>query len=117
VAFDVSNLSKARTFYDGFLGFEEYGVLRRKNGSVQMAFIKINGFQHLEVFVAQPPPGRGRLNHVAFYTDNAEQMREYLASRGVKVPERVGRGRTGDLNFMIRDPDGNAIEWVQAGRS
>jgi catechol 2,3-dioxygenase-like lactoylglutathione lyase family enzyme len=113
VAFDVSNLSKPRAFYEDFLGFEEYGVLPRKNGSVEMAFIKINDFQHLELFVTQPPPGKGRLNHVAFYTDNAEQMREYLASRGVQVPARVGRGRTGDLNFVIRDPDGNAIEWVQ----
>jgi catechol 2,3-dioxygenase-like lactoylglutathione lyase family enzyme len=113
VAFDVSDLPKARAFYEGFLGFQEYGVLRRKDGSVRMAFIKINDFQHLELFVTQPPPGKGRLNHVAFYTDNAEQMREYLASRGVKVPERVGRGRTGDLNFMIRAAGGNAIEWVQ----
>jgi hypothetical protein len=95
VAFDVSNLSKARTFYGDFLGFEEYGVLRLKTGSVQMAFIKINDFQHLELFVAQPPPGKGRLNHVAFYTENPEQMREYLASRGVQVPARVGRAGLG----------------------
>lgn len=113
VAFDVSSLSKARAFYESFLGFQEYGVLRRKDGSVQLAFIKINDFQHLELFVVQPPPGRGNLNHVAFYIDNAEQMRQYLSSRGVKVPQRIGKGKSGDLGFEVKDPDGNAIEWVQ----
>jgi catechol 2,3-dioxygenase-like lactoylglutathione lyase family enzyme len=129
VAFDVSNLSKARAFYESFLRFQEYGVLRWEDGSIQgvqengallpddgsirMVFIKVNNLQHIELFVAQPPPGRGRLNHVAFYTNNAEEMRDYLASRGVKVPQRVGKGKSGDLNFMIEDNEGHRVEIVQ----
>jgi lactoylglutathione lyase len=107
VAFDVSDLAKARAFYEDFLGFAEYGVLPGKDGSVRMVFIKINDDQHIELFTDPPSAGDGRLNHVAFYTDNAPQMREYLASRGVKVPERVGKGKTGDLNFEFKDPDGH----------
>jgi len=113
VAFDVSDLSKARAFYEDFLGFAEYGLLPGKDGSVRMVFIKINDDQHIELLTDQPPAGEGRLNHVAFYTDNAPQMREYLAARGVKVPERVGKGKTGDLNFEFKDPDGHTIEIVQ----
>ena len=113
MAFDVSDLFKARAFYEDFLGFAEYGVLPGKDGSVRMVFIKVNDDQHLELFTDPPQADDGRLNHVAFYTDNAPQMRDYLASRGVKVPERVGKGKTGDLNFEFKDPDGHTIEIVQ----
>ena len=40
-------------------------------------------------------------------------MRAYLASQGVKVPEKVGKGRIGNLNFNITDPDGHTVEIVQ----
>jgi lactoylglutathione lyase len=31
----------------------------------------------------------------------------------VQVPARVGKGRTGNKNFMIRDPDGHDVEIVE----
>ena len=40
-------------------------------------------------------------------------MRDYLASRGVTVPERVNKGRTGNKNFMVKDPDGHDVEIVE----
>jgi lactoylglutathione lyase len=40
-------------------------------------------------------------------------MRDFLASRGVKVPEQVGKGRIGNLNFNATDPDGHTVEFVQ----
>jgi lactoylglutathione lyase len=40
-------------------------------------------------------------------------MRAYLASRGVKVPEKVPVGRVGNANFNIKDPDGHTVEIVQ----
>ena len=50
---------------------------------------------------------------MALETDNAERMRAYLASRGVKVPDRVPKGRIGNLNFNITDPDGHTLEIVE----
>ena len=40
-------------------------------------------------------------------------MRKYLASKGVKVPEKVGKGRIGNSNFNVKDPDGHTVEIVQ----
>ena len=40
-------------------------------------------------------------------------MRRYLASRGVKVPERTPKGRIGNSNFNIKDPDGHTVEIVE----
>ncbi len=53
---------------------------------------------------------------MAFYvgdlTEDAHKMREYLASEGVKAPERAGKGKTGNFNYNIVDPDGNIVEIV-----
>lgn len=108
----VSDLGKSRAFYEGFLGFEEPFSLKRKDGTDRIAFIKINDHQYLELF-AEEPKTDGRLNHISIYTDDALRMRDYLASRGVKVPEKVGKGQTGNYNFNIRDPDDHTVEIVE----
>jgi len=112
MALFVSDLQKARAFYKDFLGYEEPYVLKRDDGSDRIAFIKINENQYLELF-AESPKEDGHLNHISFFTDSAEGMRVYLASRGVKVPDKVGKGRIGNLNFNIVDPDGHTVEIVQ----
>jgi catechol 2,3-dioxygenase-like lactoylglutathione lyase family enzyme len=40
-------------------------------------------------------------------------MRDYLAAKGVKVPEKVGKGQTGNKNYNITDPDGAIVEIVE----
>ncbi len=108
----VSDLPKARAFYENLLGFEEPFTLPEPDGSVEIAFVKINDRQWIELF-NRPSAGEGQLNHIAIYTDDADRMRDYLASQGIPVPERVGKGRTGNKNFMVKDPDGHNVEIVE----
>lgn len=112
VAYFVSDLPKTLAFYKNYLGFAEPYDLKRPDGTVRIAFIKINDYQHIELF-AEPPKDDGMLSHISIYTDNAELMRQYLASRNIKVPARVGKGKTGDKNFNITDPDGHTVEIVE----
>lgn len=113
VGFYVSNLPKALWFWKDFLGYAEPYDLKKKDGSVRIAFIKINNHQHIELFnEATTDPGV-YFSHIAFIVSNAEQMREYLASKGIPVKPHVGKGKTGDLNFEIKDPDGHLVEFVQ----
>jgi catechol 2,3-dioxygenase-like lactoylglutathione lyase family enzyme len=112
VAFHVGNIETARDFYEKFLGFAEPFSLTNPDGSLALAFVKINDRQYLELFPGLDPAA-DRLHHVAFETDNAEAMRAYLASRGVKVPDHVPKGRIGNLNFNITDPDGHTLEIVE----
>jgi catechol 2,3-dioxygenase-like lactoylglutathione lyase family enzyme len=109
----VSDLPKALDFWHGLLGYDESYDLKNADGTVHIAFIKINDHQHVELFNQQPPEGSGHLSHIAFTVSNAEQMRRYLASRGVAVDSKVTKGKTGDLNFEIKDPDGNLVEFVE----
>lgn len=112
VAFYVSDLTKTRAFYKDFLGYDEVFTLKRDDGTDRIAVMKINDQQYVELF-AEAPRDDDRLNHVAIYTDDAARMRDYLASRGIKVPEKVNKGRTGNYNFTITDPDGHQLEIVQ----
>jgi len=111
--FFVSDLPKALDFWQGLLGYAEPYDIKKPDGTTRIAFIKINDHQHIELFDEQPPTGSGHLSHIAFIVSNAEQMRLYLASRGISVGSKVGKGKTGDLNFEIKDPDGNLVEFVK----
>ena len=42
---------------------------------------------------------------MALETDDAEAMRVYLKSKGVTVPEQARKGRTGNINFTVKDPE------------
>ena len=112
VAVAVSDVEQARAFYGGLLGFAEPYVLRNNDGALSMTFFKINEDQYIEVFPGLDPAA-DRLRHIAFYTDGVEALRAHLASRGIQVPDRVPKGRIGNSNFTIKDPDGNLVEFVQ----
>jgi catechol 2,3-dioxygenase-like lactoylglutathione lyase family enzyme len=112
MALFVSDLAKTRAFYEDFLGFGEPFTLPKKDGSVRIAFIKVNENQYFEIF-NEDPRDDGRLYHIAIYTDSAEQMRDYLTSKGVEAPEKVSKGKTGNKNYFIKDPDGHIVEIVE----
>jgi len=108
----VGDLAKARAFYEDFLGYEEAFTLPQPDGTVQMAFVKINDHQYLEL-LNQPNRGEGQLNHLGLYTGDVERMRQYLASRGVKVPDQTVVNRIGNRKISVVDPDGHTVEIVE----
>jgi catechol 2,3-dioxygenase-like lactoylglutathione lyase family enzyme len=55
-----------------------------------------------------------RLDHVAFATTNTDQLRSYLLSQGVVVPDPVQHGADGSQWIDVTDPEGNRIEFVQS---
>jgi catechol 2,3-dioxygenase-like lactoylglutathione lyase family enzyme len=112
MAIYVSDLAAARVFYEDFLGFEEVYTLPRPEGGDRIAFVKVNEEQYLELF-AEPPRNDGRVNHIAFYTDDTEALRRNLAARGVTVPATVGKGKIGNTQFGVVDPDGHNVELLQ----
>jgi lactoylglutathione lyase len=108
----TADVEKSRQFYKDLLGYSEPFRIDNPDGSLALTFIKINDYQYVELF-PEREKGSDRLSHIAIYTDDAEGMRQYLGSRGVKVPERVPKGRSGNSNFSVKDPDGHSLEIVQ----
>jgi catechol 2,3-dioxygenase-like lactoylglutathione lyase family enzyme len=113
IAFQVSDLAKAREFYGELLGYEEPFQIRNQDGSLALTYFKVNERQYVEIFPGLPPDKDDRLLHIAFETTDLESLRVYLLSKGLKAPEKVNQGRYGNLNFTIADPDGHRVEFVQ----
>lgn len=112
MAIFVKDVEKARGFYTGVLGLHEPVTLNNPDGSLSMTFFKLNERQYVAVFPERAPE-TDRLNHIAIETSDVEALRQYLAAKGVAVPEaiRVGRLKTRTLN--VRDPDGHTVGFVE----
>ena len=76
----------------------------------------IVGKQWVGYSPAPDPKSTDRMDHVALTTDNIAAMRKYLTGQGIKVPQIQGRGDH-SLFFVLDDPDGHKIEFVERGKS
>jgi len=116
VAIYVKDLAKTRQFYERFLGFGEPFTLPNSDGTgVRIAFVKVNDHQYFEIFT-EADRGEGQLNHISLYTDSADRLYAFLKSKGVAVvgdKGSVGKGKTGNKNFNVKDPDGHLVEMVE----
>ena len=113
IAYDTPDLNAARAYYEGFLGFQELGVLKNPDGSEHAILVKINDHQYIE-FIQEPnTTHHGFLHGAIFATDDADGLRKELATKGFKVPEKVTKNASGNLAFEMQDPSGFNLEIVQ----
>jgi catechol 2,3-dioxygenase-like lactoylglutathione lyase family enzyme len=111
-AVKVSDLAKARAFYAGVLGLDEAFTIASPVGGPDLTTFKINERQY--VYLAPGLTGdESRLLFVGYETDDARALRTYLANRGVAVPDAVTPDAQGNLSLMVKDPEGNDIQFIQ----
>jgi catechol 2,3-dioxygenase-like lactoylglutathione lyase family enzyme len=110
MAFRVSDLSRARAFYEGLLGLP-IQVRPAAAGGPERLLVSVNDRQYLEL-LAGLRPDEDRLDHVALETEDVEAMYRYLTSRGLAVPRPVSLDPAGP-RFALEDPEGHVIEMVQ----
>ncbi len=113
IGLKTDDLAAERKFYGTYLGFQEPFTLDKPTGGLMLTYFKVNDRQYIEVFPELKSETEDRLSHIAFETTDALQLRDYLASQGVKVPEKLKPGLDGNLSFMTKDPDGHNVEFVQ----
>ena len=115
----TDNLAAARKFYGEVLGYQEpFSIHKPKSegGGLLLTYFKVNDHQYIEVFPELADPKQDRLSHISFETTDAEQLRAYLASKGVKVPDKLEPMEDGNRGFDVTDPDGHDVEFVQLVR-
>ncbi len=112
VGFFVSDISKAEEFYGHALGFGHFS-LDKPAGGLMLNYYKVNDHQYIEIYPGLKGDDQDRLSHVAFETTDAPALRDYLAGKGVKVPAVLKPGLDKNLSFMVDDPEGRRIEFVQ----
>jgi catechol 2,3-dioxygenase-like lactoylglutathione lyase family enzyme len=112
----TDNLETARRFYTGVLGFQEPFRLDKpasEGTGMLLTYFKVNDHQYIEVFPELKDANQDRLSHISFETKDAEQLRAFLASRGVRVPEKLEPMLDGNRGFNVTDPDGHDVEFVE----
>lgn len=113
IGLKTNDLAAARNFYGRELGFEEPFTVDKPSGGLMLTYFKVNDHQYIEVFPDLKSANEDRLSHIAFETADARALRDYLASRGVEAPQTLRPGLDGNLSFMVKDPDGHSVEFVQ----
>jgi len=114
IGLKTDDMAAARKFYTGILGFQEPFSLDKANGTgLLLTYFKVNDHQYIEVFPELTEPRMDRLSHISFETTDAEQMRAYLAGKGIKVPDKLEPRQDGNRGFDVTDPDGHDVEFVE----
>jgi catechol 2,3-dioxygenase-like lactoylglutathione lyase family enzyme len=72
--------------------------------------------QFVEVLPLPEQHGLSRMDRVAFSTTNAAGLRLYLKSHGIDSATELRSGSDGSHWFEAKDPEGNRVEFFQAGR-
>ncbi len=110
ITFLVSDFQLARDYYGKFLGFEEAFSYSSDLGKI-ISF-KVSDRQFLEFVTDKQAKEKKRMVSVSFETENVEQMRQYMKSKGQKVPEKTNIDEAGNEVFTVDDFSGNHIEFI-----
>jgi len=110
MTFLVSDFQIARDYYGKYLGFDEAFSYSSNLGKV-ISF-KVNDRQYLEFVVDKKSKEKKRLVSVSFETENVEQMRQYLKSQKIAVPEKISIDGAGNEVIVVDDLSRNHIEFI-----
>jgi len=112
IALYAADAAKSERFYVHDLGAVK-GVDPENPAGTRYYF---TAAQFVEVLpLPAGPASINRLDHVAFITTNAEQLRAFLKAHALAAPDAVTHGHDGSQWFMVTDPEGNRIEFETPG--
>ena len=78
----VSDLEKSRAFYRDVLGFEEAFDTKKPDGSVAVAFFKVNDQQFIELFPRLPADQVVPMTHIAMGPTTSKSCTKCWKSEG-----------------------------------
>lgn len=115
VAVRTSDIEKSRAFYSGVLGFDEAFDFKAADGSLAMAFFKVNDKQFIEVFPGIRPSEQGRplLVHIGFLAADIDKAHGICERLGLKPARVVVGPRDHDRHFVIMNPPGQKLTFLE----
>ena len=109
----TDNLDEVRKFYTGVLGYSEVFKHKRPGVASDLAVFKVNDRQYIEVTQTLANEADDKMIQIGFETKDARKLRAYLAAKGVAAPAKVAKDLDGNLSFVVKDPEGHAVEFVE----
>lgn len=111
----VSDIEHSIGWYQRVLGCRLAD--RRELGTTKLAFMELAGSQIELIQKGGSYPANGVVNHVAFQVDDLDAAMERLRAEGVSLGDaRVIPIWAGGRIFFFAGPDGEVLEFVQAGQ-
>lgn len=113
VGIRVSDLDSARAFYSGVLGFENAFTTQNDDGSVFVAYMKVNDHQFIELFPGLKSEDTIPMTHIAMWTEDLNKTREMMIARGLS-PTEIHKGpRDHNLSFSLRQLPGQNLVFLE----
>lgn len=116
VAYSVSDLEASLDFYCAKLGLQEAFRLYHDDGSTWIVYLLVGQGGFIELFPGGTP-GAGRVEgsyrHLCLAVDDMAATLEDLRGRGLALEGEANRGKDGNVQFWLTDPDGNRIELME----
>ena len=116
-AFLTSDLDRSRAFYEGVLGLQP--ASNRPQMSFEGVWYDIAPNQQIHLMLLpnpeaglQRPVHGGRDRHVALAVQDLERLRARLDAAGIVCTQ----SQSGRRALFCRDPDQNALEFIEAAR-
>ena len=100
IAFRVSDLTKARGYYQGVLGFAEAFSTKDQSGRVASVYFKINDDQYVEVVPDMKPGELRRQARVMFQSSDLKKLHAIYTERGL-TPTPITTGPDGNPVFRV----------------
>jgi len=111
VAFYTTSPAENRYLYSMVLGLASAAPI--ETGEIQRFLV---GSQWAGYSPAPDPNTTNRMDHVAFTTSDVVALRLYLIGKGTIVLDSIHQRPDDSRSFIVKDPEGNPIEFVQRGK-
>ena len=112
ITFRVSDLEKARRYYQGVLGFPEAFTLKDARGGVASVFFKVNDDQFVEVVPGLVAGTSTRQVRVMFQSSDLNRLHAIYTARGLS-PTAISKGPDGNPVFRVIGPDDATLDFIQ----
>jgi catechol 2,3-dioxygenase-like lactoylglutathione lyase family enzyme len=109
----VTNMGASRTFYAKTLGLTQ-ATKGCFSPAKTATCLLVNSIQQLELVPSDPADTNNGVEAIGYHVRDANAMREYLVSRGVKCSE-VKRADSGDKYVEVQDPEGHRVLLLSPG--
>lgn len=112
VAFRVSDLAKARHYYDSVLGLSEAFSIRDQKGSITSVYFKVNDDQYVEIVPDLKPGELRRQARVMLQSSDIKRLHAIYTERGL-APTPISTGPDGNPVFRVVGPSDAKIDVIE----
>ena len=116
----VSDIDRSREFYEKLLGLSFQGTMKLPFGTMYRFLCGTSQVKLIQPCQQPPPAGAIGLEkqlgfrYITFYVKNLSELCSELKEKGVQFTVSARELAPGRWIAMVKDPDGNIVEFVQA---